>query len=123
MQRLLSSLTVLALLTSPALYAQAPCALKKDINTSPLIVSSFPNDDRALPGNTLRFGSFYVRCGAFWFFTASCTTAGRELYRTDGTAAGTVMVKDINPGPSSSSPISLICCRFLLRVRPKKRRP
>ena len=28
---------------------------------------------------------------------------GRELWKTDGTAAGTVMVKDINPGPNGSS--------------------
>jgi trimeric autotransporter adhesin len=28
---------------------------------------------------------------------------GRELWKTDGTAAGTVMVKNINPGPNDSS--------------------
>ena len=44
MKRLLSSLAVLALLTSPALHAQAPCALKKDINLSPVGVGSNPDD-------------------------------------------------------------------------------
>ncbi len=32
------------------------------------------------------------------FFTAYDDTAGRELWKSDGTAAGTVMVKDIRPG-------------------------
>src|SRR5436305_1240779 len=30
-------------------------------------------------------------------------THGAELYRSDGTQAGTVLVKDINPGPKSSA--------------------
>ncbi|MFT5048816.1 MAG: ELWxxDGT repeat protein [Chlamydiales bacterium] len=36
------------------------------------------------------------------FIVASNGTDGFELYRTDGTAMGTVMVKDINPNGSSS---------------------
>lgn len=36
------------------------------------------------------------------------TDRGRELWKTDGTEAGTVMVKDINPGRSSSDSASLI---------------
>src|SRR5262249_39719521 len=35
------------------------------------------------------------------------TTHGRELWRSDGTAAGTVLVKDINPGSGSSNPEGL----------------
>lgn len=34
--------------------------------------------------------------------------AGQELWKSDGTQAGTVLVKDINPGSSSSSPSSLV---------------
>src|SRR5947209_4656160 len=33
--------------------------------------------------------------------------AGYELFRSDGTAAGTYMVKDINPGAGSSMPANL----------------
>ena len=33
------------------------------------------------------------------FFTANDGTNGRELWKSDGTAAGTVMVKDINSAP------------------------
>ncbi|MDR1718875.1 MAG: T9SS type A sorting domain-containing protein [Dysgonamonadaceae bacterium] len=36
------------------------------------------------------------------FFAASDATHGEELWVTDGTAAGTKMVKDINPGTSGS---------------------
>ncbi|MBL9182814.1 MAG: M36 family metallopeptidase [Verrucomicrobiaceae bacterium] len=45
--------------------------------------------------------------GAVYFATTSAA-AGTELWKTDGTAAGTVMVKDINPGAVSSSPQNLI---------------
>jgi trimeric autotransporter adhesin len=36
------------------------------------------------------------------------TYYGRELWKTDGTAAGTVMVKDIRPGFGDSSPTELV---------------
>ena len=36
------------------------------------------------------------------FFQAHDAATGLELYRTDGTAAGTIMLKDINPGAASS---------------------
>jgi ELWxxDGT repeat protein len=38
------------------------------------------------------------------FFSADNGTDGLELWKSDGTAQGTVMVKDINPGAASSSP-------------------
>ncbi len=41
------------------------------------------------------------------FFVATTIVHGRELWRTDGTTAGTVMVKDINPGVGSSQPSQL----------------
>ena len=149
MNRLLSSLSVLALLTAPALYAQAPCALKKDINTG--TVSSFPSNLTCCWGNTLYFTADNGKAGTeLWKCTASgavsmvkdiypgslssspsnlvcCWTGsrallfftafvggvgglGRELWVSDGTPAGTVMVKDIRAGSGSSSPSLLTCC-------------
>jgi ELWxxDGT repeat protein len=41
------------------------------------------------------------------FFTANDGTDGTELWKSDGTAAGTVLVQDINPGSADSSPLWL----------------
>ena len=41
------------------------------------------------------------------FFTTSDPTNGEELWKTDGTDARTVLVKDINPGLASSFPANL----------------
>src|SRR5262249_7811855 len=43
-------------------------------------------------------------------FAASDGLSGNELWRTDGTADGTSMVMDLNPGPASSFPMN--CTAF-----------
>jgi ELWxxDGT repeat protein len=45
-----------------------------------------------------------VAIGSTTYFAAYDDVHGRELWKSDGTAAGTVMVKDINPGSGSSYP-------------------
>jgi ELWxxDGT repeat protein len=82
---------VLLLLSSAALSAQTPY-LVKDINTTYLSTakSSAPTSFAAWNGRT--------------YFTAATEAEGRELWSTDGTSAGTHLVADIIPGPSSSGP-------------------
>ncbi len=41
------------------------------------------------------------------FFSATDATSGTELWKSDATAAGTVLVRDINPGTFGSSPQDL----------------
>lgn len=49
----------------------------------------------------------YTAVGSIVYFTATDGINGFELWKTDGTVAGTVIVKDINPGAQSSSPAYL----------------
>ena len=46
--------------------------------------------------------------GSTYFFPAYDGTNGRELWKSDGTEAGTVLVKNIRAGSSSSSPSKLM---------------
>lgn len=48
-------------------------------------------------GSSIEDG-YAAAAGGFVFFPANDGIHGRELWRTDGTPAGTVLVKDINPG-------------------------
>jgi ELWxxDGT repeat protein len=68
--------------------------LVKDINPGP--GHSFPGGitDRTAVGGT-------------FFFVASDGVHGHELWKSDGTTAGTVLVRDVDPGLSSSSPREL----------------
>jgi len=66
-------------------------SLVADINKSP--TSSASSDPQHL-----------VSIGETLYFTADDGVNGRELWKTDGTAQGTVLVKDIQPGNSGSSP-------------------
>lgn len=48
-----------------------------------------------------------VAVGARMLFSASTTTSGRELWISDGTAAGSHLVADLRPGPASGGPRAL----------------
>jgi ELWxxDGT repeat protein len=47
---------------------------------------------------------FLTTIGSTLFFSATDATNGRELWKSDGTTAGTVLVKDIRNGVSGSNP-------------------
>jgi ELWxxDGT repeat protein len=63
--------------------------LVKDIRPGPLGALPFGLQGFAVVGNN-------------FFFFADNGSSGNELWRSDGTAAGTVLVRDINPGANSS---------------------
>lgn len=64
--------------------------------------------DQSTPTELFYDPSQLVPVGSYVFFTAPGSSAvGWELWRTDGTTAGTVMVADLNPGSPSSRPVDL----------------
>src|SRR6185437_3603170 len=77
--------------------------LIKDINPGP--------KDSVLLHNAIAAYSGYlpgVVANGRFFFAANDGVDGYELWVTDGTAAGTAMVKDINPGSASSYPNQMV---------------
>ena len=53
------------------------------------------------------WGSNLTNVNGTLFFTGDNGTSGTELWKSDGTAAGTTLVKDIYPGAYQGAPSSL----------------
>lgn len=51
--------------------------------------------------------SDFAAMGDYVYFAAETSETGRELWRTNGTAAGTTLVADLAPGSASSNPSGL----------------
>lgn len=85
-----SFLLALALLVAASALGQEPI-LVKDVNTIPIAQGSFPQG--------------YAKAGGLAFFAADDGMSGSELWRTDGTAAGTFQIADACPGDCASQPV------------------
>lgn len=70
--------------------------LLKDIN--PGVANDYPNTSDVRDFTAVN-GTLY--------FTAKNSTSGREVWMTDGTKAGTTMLKDLHPGSEGSGPANL----------------
>jgi ELWxxDGT repeat protein len=70
-----------------------------------LVKDIFPGTSSAF---TDAFPGRVVRAGGTHFVAALAPGSGRELWKTDGTAAGTLLVKDIRPGSVNSDPRWLV---------------
>src|SRR5262245_1269981 len=60
------------------------------------------------PGDSGQSGLNGTVMNGVLYFPANSPFTGIELWRTDGTTAGTFVLKDINPGAGSSEPDGLI---------------
>ena len=86
---------------------EAGTVLVKNINING---SPNPANRSSNPGASIqRFPFEFVVLNGAWYFTADDGVSGVELWKTDGTEAGTIRVKDIKPGvefgfPGSSFP-------------------
>ncbi|HJQ97939.1 MAG TPA: ELWxxDGT repeat protein [Candidatus Polarisedimenticolaceae bacterium] len=80
---------VVAALSSAETMAPGPARVVKDINV-------------AAGAESHGWPQGFVDLDDLTLFFATTRTTGFELWRTDGTPAGTILVKDINPGVPSS---------------------
>lgn len=74
-------------LISSAVFSQTDLKLLKNINPTGNGTVSFQEIE-----------GYWAKVNNVLYFTADDGVHGRELWKTDGTAAGTKMLKDINPG-------------------------
>ncbi|MGV3661547.1 MAG: ELWxxDGT repeat protein, partial [Prosthecobacter sp.] len=77
-------------LTGIGSFAPGPLKLRRDIH-------------RQGAGLSVTTGTVL---GSTYYFAGNTAASGTELWRSDGTAAGTVLVKDISPGTASSTPMN-----------------
>jgi ELWxxDGT repeat protein len=65
------------------------------------LASSGPKLARDINPSGSSYPDYLTNVGGTLFFAADDGTHGNELWRSDGTGAGTRLVKDINPGRHS----------------------
>lgn len=96
---------ILALALCTPAFAQS-LELVEDIDTTKIAVGSSSPSSPNFEQEWFQHDSFVEMAGS-WYFSATTPEFGRELWRTDGTQAGTVLVADIHPN-GDSNPKELI---------------
>ena len=87
-----------------------------EVDSTTTYCSRFFSDDAHIhmvkdiyPASGRSYPQFFTAIGSTLYFSAYDTTFGRELWKSDGTASGTMMVKDINSlGSSSPGPFTAV---------------
>lgn len=109
MLRTLAPLGIGALLVSAPAFAQS-CPQLVELTISAKAGNSNPAPTTVDPSLQLapQADRPFVAFGGKHYFAATSGARGRELYRTDGTTAGTELVFDVNPGAASAFPRELV---------------
>jgi len=95
------------LVAAATAHAEGPAFLVKDINTTQAVREPYEDEPSSNPHD------FAVLDGIVYFAAGDVYDGygegpnGVELWRSDGTPAGTFLVKDIWPGPGGSAPTDL----------------
>jgi ELWxxDGT repeat protein len=74
----------------------------EDLNTQAFGAASDPDPCIPLHQADIVQVRHFTSLGGFYYFSAKTLATGNELFRSDGTAAGTSLVADIRPGPTGS---------------------
>ena len=94
--------------TSPGRYPTNHHSQIQALESRTLLTATLLSDINSAPemegGSPFRL----TASGDFLYFTASTATTGTELWKTDGTEAGTTLVKDIAPGAESSRIVQMV---------------
>jgi ELWxxDGT repeat protein len=94
---------LVAVFALPHIQAASIAILVKDINPPPGELALSGWGDIPVTSYTRNL----ARMNGFVYFVQDDSIHGSELWRTDGTPAGTTLVKDVNPGHDGSYPMEL----------------
>jgi ELWxxDGT repeat protein len=91
---------------APCFLPRAPSAASSGAATAPRREPCWSRTSS--PGSGGSIPEYLVNLNGTVFFSADDGSSGRELWKSDGTEAGTVLVKDIVPGAGASQPHGLV---------------